>query len=105
MAPLSSKQAAVAQSPWQRWLIEDTWDGHIQLEARLVKSWRGICGTYKVLEGVDGRYYFWAVLKTSDGPGVLQRLVSFPDAETMSLELDFGDWCSWADQAAVTWCH
>ncbi len=92
MASLNSEEAALAGPGWQQWIIEDSWEGHKLVEARLLGSWQGLCGWYRLLEGVDGRCYFWLVLKTGATPGAWQRLVSFPDEATMRAALDLADW-------------
>lgn len=105
MAPLNSNQEVVGKPSFQRWIIEDSWDGTIYLEARLYLSWQGCCGSYKLLVGPDGRHYFWAVLPGSDGRGALQRLVSFQDQETMAAALDLPTWHDWTGQAAFSRLH
>ncbi len=105
MAPSSFNQEVAGRPGFQRWIIEDSWDGTIYLEARLYLSWQGCCGSYKLLEGPDGQYYFWAVLPGSDGRGALQRLVSFQDQETMAAALDLTAWGGWDGQPAASLCH
>jgi hypothetical protein len=105
MAPSSFRSDFAAQPGCQRWIIEDSWDGTIYLEARLCCSWQGCCGSYKLLEGPDGQCYFWAVLPGGDGFGALQRLVSFQDQETMAAELDLTAWHGWTGPPTATLYH
>lgn len=105
MAPLNFSQDIGARPGFQPWIIEDSWDGTIYLEARLCCSWQGCCGFYKLLEGPDGQYYFWAVIPAADGFGARQRLVSFPDQESMMAALNFPGWIEATVAAPVARWH
>ncbi|MGQ9920366.1 MAG: hypothetical protein ACUVRZ_03445 [Desulfobacca sp.] len=105
MAPSSFSSDASAPATYQNWIIEDSWEGTIYLIARLCRSWQGCCGSYKLLEGADGQYYFWAVVPANDGIGVRQRLVRFQDQETMAAALDLTAWGGWDSQMTATPYH
>jgi hypothetical protein len=87
MAPLNFKTSEAGEKEFQQWVIEDSWDGSIFLEARVVKSWQGLCGTNKLLEDREGHFYWWAVLYAPEGGLALQRIVTFLDWDSMAAEL------------------
>lgn len=105
MAPSNFKEPGSGQRGCQRWIIEDSWEGTKYVEARLIKSWQGVCGVYKLLEAPDGQYFFWTVLPAVEGRGALQRLVIFPDQETMAAELNLAVWHGPADEPAALSFH
>lgn len=87
MAPSNFNDSGVRELEFQTWIIEDSWDGTISLEARVVRTWQGLCGTNKLLEDRDGRFFWWAVLFAPEGGLALQRIVSFLDWDSMAAEL------------------
>jgi hypothetical protein len=87
MAPLNFKASGAGEKEFQQWVIEDSWDGRIFLEARVVRTWQGLCGTNKLLEDREGHFYWWAVLYAPEGGLALQRLVTFLDWDSMAAEL------------------
>jgi hypothetical protein len=89
MAPLNFKenQSPTPEKDYQVWIIEDSWDGAVYLEARLVKTWQGLCGSHRLLEDRQGQWYWWAVFPAPEGRGALQKVVNFPDWESLAAEL------------------
>jgi hypothetical protein len=87
MAPLNSKRGGAGARDFEPLIIEDSWEGSIYLEARVVKTWQGISGNNKLLEDREGRFYWWAVFFSSDGGQALQRVVTFLDWDSMATEL------------------
>jgi hypothetical protein len=87
MEPLNFRENGVGEEDFQKWLIEDSWEGSIFLEARVIKTWQGLCGTNKLLEDREGRFFWWAVLYAPEGGLALQRIVSFLDWDSMAAEL------------------
>jgi hypothetical protein len=105
MASLNSKAGSDHVGAWQSWIIEDSWRGMVSLQARLIKSWQGLCGSYRVLEDVEGHCYLWLVVPAQPGGAVRQRLVCFADADSLEAELDSLAWPAWTPAAASTTCH
>ncbi|MBM4289581.1 MAG: hypothetical protein FJ135_15815 [Deltaproteobacteria bacterium] len=91
MAPSNTEPAV--KRDFQPLIIEDAWDGTVYLEARVLKTWQGICGANKLLEDREGRYYWWAVLFGPEGGPGLQRVVTFLDWDSMAEALGITD--SW----------
>lgn len=91
MAPLNFKAAGAGEHAFQKWIIEDSWDGTIFLEARVVKTWQGVCGTNKLLEDREGHFFWWATLFTPEGEVALQRVVTFLDWDSMAAELGISE--------------
>jgi hypothetical protein len=87
MAQLSFNDGWDEGGDFQRWIIEDSWEGTIYLEARLVDIWMGIFGTNKILEDREGHYYWWLILLAPERGGALQRIVTFLDWDSMAAEL------------------
>ena len=87
MAPLNSSNTGAGGKEFQQWIIEDSWDGTMYLEARVVKTWRGVCGTNKLLEDREGHFFWWVILFAPEGDVALQRLVRFLDWDSMATEL------------------
>ena len=87
MAPLNFKESGAREKEFQPWIIEDSWDGTIYLEARLIRTWQGLCGTNKLLEDREGHFFWWAVLFAPEGEVALQRIVTFLDWDSMAAEL------------------
>jgi hypothetical protein len=81
MAPLNFEDRGTGEREYQCWVIEDSWEGCIFLEARVIKAWQGLCGNNKLLEGRDGHFYWWAVLFTPGQP--LQRVITFLDWDSV----------------------
>jgi hypothetical protein len=106
MARLNFKDAGVGASDFQALIIEDSWEGTVYLEARVIKNWQGLYGHNKLLEDREGRFYWWMVLFAPVGEQVLQRLVSFLDWDSMSAELGITE--SWGQDTraeAATYIH
>lgn len=87
MAPLNFEDTLNPGRGYQEWIIEDSWEGTIHLAARLVKTWQGLCGSHRLLEDREGRWYWWAVFFAPEGRGALQKVVSFPDWESLAAEM------------------
>jgi hypothetical protein len=87
MAPLNFKETGAGEKEFQKWIIEDSWDGTIYLEARVIRTWQGLCGTNKLLEDREGHFFWWAVLFAPEGGLALQRIVTFLDWDSMAAEL------------------
>ena len=87
MAPLNFKETGAGEKEFQQWIIEDSWDGTIFLEARVIRTWQGLCGTNKLLEDREGHFFWWAVLFAPEGGLALQRIVTFLDWDSMAAEL------------------
>ncbi len=90
-APLNFKTSEAGEKEFQQWVIEDSWDGTIYLDARLLRTWQGLCGTNKLLEDRDGRFFWWAVLFAPEGGPALQKIVTFQDWETVAAELGIAE--------------
>jgi|GEM_PF-6012947 len=105
MASLNFKAGSDYAGTWQSWIIEDSWCGMVSLQARLRKSWQGLCGSYKVLEDAEGQCYLWLVVPTLTGGSVRQRLISFADADSLEAELDSLAWQGWTEPAPDTSYH
>ena len=99
MARLNFKDTMAEERGFQAWIIEDSWEGTIYLEARVIKTWQGLCGSNKILEDREGHFYWWAVLFAPDGGGALQRLVTFLDWDRMATELGITE--SWENDVRV----
>ncbi len=84
---------------FQAWIIEDSWEGTIYLEARLVGTWQGLCGSNKILEDREGHFYWWVILVAPESERALQRLVTFLDWESIAAELGIGE--SWGQDYGV----
>jgi hypothetical protein len=91
MARLNSKKSLAAEKEFQPLIIEDSWEGSIYLEARLIRTWQGLCSSNKLLEDRDGHFYWWAVFYALEGGEPLQRLVSFLDWDSMATELGISE--------------
>lgn len=88
MAPSSFNNGrARTQRHYQTWIIEDSWEGVVHLEARLVKTWQGLCGSHRLLEDREGRWYWWAVFPSLEGENALQKVVTFADWDSLAAEL------------------
>lgn len=87
MAPLNFKDHGWSGGEFQPWIIEDSWEGSIYLEARVVRTWQGICGANTLLADREGRYYWWTVLPAAEGGRALQRVVTFLDWDHAAAEL------------------
>jgi hypothetical protein len=87
MAQLNFEDAEARERGFQTWIIEDSWEGSIYLEARVIRTWQGLCGSNKLLEDREGHYYWWAVLFAADGGRALQRVVTFLDWDSVADEL------------------
>jgi hypothetical protein len=87
MAQLNFKFPWNEDRGFQQWIIEDSWEGTIYLEARLLGTWMGICGSNKILEDREGRFYWWVVLVTPESGGTLQKVVTFLDWDSIAAEL------------------
>ena len=96
MARLNSKDAVTGKKEYQAWIIEDSWEGSFFVEARVIRAWQGLCGSNKLLEDREGRYYWWAVLFAPDGGRALQRIVTFLDWDSMAAELGITE--SWSQE-------
>ncbi len=99
MAQLNFREAEAGERGFQAWIIEDSWEGTIYLEARVIKAWQGLCGSNKLLEGREGHFYWWTVLFAPDGGLALQRLVTFLDWDSMAGELGITE--SWEQDVGV----
>jgi hypothetical protein len=99
MAPLNFKCQGAGPRDFQALIIEDSWEGTIYLQARVIKTWQGLCGSNKLLEDREGRFYWWSVLSPPDGGQALQRVVSFLDWDSMAAELGITE--SWGQDARV----
>lgn len=72
-------------------VIEDTLKGMQEISARLVSERRGMLGTYRFLVSEDGEAYLWMIIKSSLGPGAIQRVINF--STWQELEIQVGkDW-------------
>ena len=91
MAQLNFKISHAAEKEFQQWIIEDSWEGNIFLEARLIKTWQGLCGSNKLLEDREGHFYWWAVFFAPEGGSPLQRIVTFLDWDSMAAELGIAE--------------
>jgi hypothetical protein len=91
MARLNFNESREAEKEFQQWLIEDSWEGHIFLEARLIRTWQGLCGSNKLLEDREGHFYWWAVFFAPEGGEPLQRVVRFLDWDSMAAELGISE--------------
>lgn len=89
MAPSNFNSGLVPtqEQEYQVWIIEDSWEGAVYLEARLVKTWQGLCGSHRLLADREGQWYWWAVFFAPEGRGALQKVVNFPDWESLAAEL------------------
>ncbi len=87
MAPLNFKETGGGEKEFQKWIIEDSWEGTIFLEARLIRTWQGLCGTNKLLEDREGHFFWWVVFFAPEGGLALQRIVTFLDWDSMAAEL------------------
>jgi hypothetical protein len=99
MARSNFKGGGTREKEFQPWIIEDSWEGTIYLEARVIKTWQGLCGNNKLLEDREGHFYWWAVLFSPDGGQALQRVVSFLDWDSMATELGITE--SWGQDVRV----
>lgn len=84
MAPSNFSHQSRPAADFQPLIIDDSWEGTIYLEARLIKSWQGLCGSNRLLEDRQGRFYWWTVLLAPEGGEALQRLVAFLDWDSMA---------------------
>jgi hypothetical protein len=91
MARLNFEDAEAKEREFQAWIIEDSWEGSIYLEARVIRTWQGLCGSNKLLEDREGHYYWWAVLFAADGGRALQRVITFLDWDSVAEELGITD--------------
>jgi hypothetical protein len=96
MARLNFKDNEAGEKGFQAWIIEDSWEGSRYLEARVIKTWQGLCGSNKLLEGREGHFYWWAIFYAPDGGRALQRLVTFLDWDSMAAEMGITD--SWSQE-------
>jgi hypothetical protein len=87
MAPSNFEASGAGEGEFQAWIIEDSWEGTIYLEARIIKMWQGLCGSNKILEDREGHFFWWTVLLAPEGEAALQRLVTFLDWDSMAAEL------------------
>jgi hypothetical protein len=87
MAPSNFEKSGGEEREFQTWIIEDSWQGTIYLEARVIKLWQGLCGSNKILEDREGHFFWWTVLYAPEGELALQRLVTFWDWDSMAAEL------------------
>lgn len=99
MARLNFSRGGSGESGFQNWIIEDSWEGTIHLEARVLKTWLGLCGHNKLLEDREGHLYWWAVLFAPDGGSALQRIVTFLDWDSMAAELGITE--SWGQDVGA----
>jgi hypothetical protein len=105
MARLNSNNGGDEGRGFQPWIIEDSWEGTIYLEARLVGTWQGLCGSNKILEDREGHFYWWVILVAPETGRALQRLVTFLDWDSIATELGIGE--SWGQDygAGVNTLH
>jgi hypothetical protein len=87
MARLNFKEAEAGGREFQAWIIEDSWEGSRYIEARLLRTWQGLCGSNKLLEDREGRFYWWVVFFTPEAGRALQRVVTFLDWDSLAAEL------------------
>jgi hypothetical protein len=87
MARLNFKEAGTGGREFQAWIIEDSWEGTRYLEARLLRTWQGLCGSNKLLEDREGHFYWWVVFFSHEAGRALQRVVTFMDWDSMAAEL------------------
>jgi hypothetical protein len=99
MARLNFKDTMAEERGFQTWIIEDSWEGTIYLEARVIRTWQGLCGSNKLLEDREGHFYWWAVLFAPGNEGALQRIVTFLDWDSMAAELGITE--SWGQDVGV----
>lgn len=91
MAPSNFNRRQGWPDRFQSLIIEDSWEGTVHLEARLLRSWQGVCGSHRLLEDRAGHFYWWTVFFAPEGGSALQRLVRFLDWDSVAEALGISE--------------